>query len=362
VEVHEDVLRLGEHRLGDQPPNVPAQRAELSEPLGGVQHRAGVGERRLAAAQKRLVSEQRPVRAHDRLEGDPRGLEEPRERRLEARAISRAEARVEVVLQRVALRSRERAERVRAPDARDELFGLGRLREVLERAEAHRLGSGLDRRRARQQDHGHVEIHGANRAQQLDAAHPRHVDVGEDDRDALAAERFERGCAVARFDRLEPAVPDRPRQRRTHQRVVVDHEDAQLRVRLSRHERTLRVGSPPRCPSPNGESRAVDRTRVAPPATASRDRAETRSHGSADTLDGRAPSLPIREGYITRNGDRVVCTFVHEASAPRSGEIARESGGSTRFAVRVQSASSAFAKRCSIGASPAVAARERAVS
>jgi hypothetical protein len=113
-------------------------------------------------------------------------------------------------------------------DRREQHVVRGGLRQVLQRAQVHGLDRRLHRGHPRHQDHGHVEIPGADRPQQLDPRHPRHLDVADDDVERVLRDGFDRPLAsVHDGDRVPHHLEEAPQGTRDG-RVVVDDQDGLL--------------------------------------------------------------------------------------------------------------------------------------
>jgi hypothetical protein len=100
--------------------------------------------------------------------------------------------------------------------------------EVRRRAEVHAelLGAATDEDAAvedeRQAPPARVA---AERAAQLKAVHPRHLDVGDDGVHRLAGEQLERGRAVGRGGHLVAGLAEQRREQTAARQGIVDDQD-----------------------------------------------------------------------------------------------------------------------------------------
>ncbi len=182
MQVHEDgrVGRRVRDGHGGRRAHLAAEVRETLQPLCRVEDGARVGQRRLLAAQQRLVPEERAVGdADDRLIGHPQRLQSAIEGPPEHHAVSFAEPAV-LLSQGLPF---ELGHLVEADGAQHHGVQLGhreRLDQVLECAVFHGLLSRLHVGIAGHEDDGNIEIAHPDGLQERDAAHPRHVDVAED--------------------------------------------------------------------------------------------------------------------------------------------------------------------------------------
>src|SRR5450755_799155 len=116
-----------------------------------------------------------------------------------------------------------------------EIDGLGqkRLSTVLQRLTLRfRIAIGRDH------DNGNIRPYGLCFGQELKAAHPRHVDVGQDQNDRYArriSDALKRHSARLRKIHREPAgtkiVPELLAEQHLDIRLIVDHENEKLHAR-----------------------------------------------------------------------------------------------------------------------------------
>ena len=115
----------------------------------------------------------------------------------------------------------------RARHQQAQLVGpLDRLLEVVERAELHRLDRGLDRAVRGQHDDLDLGLLGARASHERHAVEAGHLEIGDDDVEALGFEPADRGGAVGRLLHVVTVRLQRLGQERADALVVVDHQDA----------------------------------------------------------------------------------------------------------------------------------------
>ena len=131
-----------------------------------------------------------------------------------------------------AFSSRKAARLDAALHREDELVGIERLRDVVERAGLHRRDRDALRAVRRQHHHGHARVLHAERGEHLHAVDVGHREIGEHDVGAVRLEVGDaRGAAVGGVH-VEPCVAEDGLEREAHRGLVVDDQDA-------RHGRTL---------------------------------------------------------------------------------------------------------------------------
>ena len=112
----------------------------------------------------------------------------------------------------------------------DQLLGLDRLAEVVGRAVAQRLDRAVDRGVGGEQHERHAGRDPARAAEQREAGHALHLEVGEHQIGGLALERRDRGLGAV--DALEiDAVAERVAHLLPREPAVVDTQDASLGIR-----------------------------------------------------------------------------------------------------------------------------------
>ena len=107
-----------------------------------------------------------------------------------------------------------------------QLVRIERLGEVVLGAGLDRFDGGVDGALRGQQDHLDVVDLGLQRLQQLDAAHPRHHQVGDDDRGAEGGDLLERLGAVGGGLGGESPRPHQLGQPAARRGIVLDDQDA----------------------------------------------------------------------------------------------------------------------------------------
>ena len=105
-----------------------------------------------------------------------------------------------------------------------------RLEQVAEGAVLDGLHGALEGGAAGHEDHGHVEVGLANRAQQREPVHVGHGDVADDDVEALVLGQRRGLAAVVRDGDLVAGGRERPRVAARRHRLVVDDQDLGLRL------------------------------------------------------------------------------------------------------------------------------------
>ena len=111
-------------------------------------------------------------------------------------------------------------------DAAPQLVEVDRLRQVIVRADAHRLDRGLDRAEAGDQDHRQVELLGPHPVQERQPVHARHAQVA--DRQAYPGFPFDERQSrlrVVEHPHAEAGPLERYRHRLTGPGLVIDHDD-----------------------------------------------------------------------------------------------------------------------------------------
>ena len=108
----------------------------------------------------------------------------------------------------------------------DDLFDLERLEDVVVGAALHGVDRGLDRAEAGHDDGERVGGGLADRLEQLDAAHARHLEVADDEVVVRASELGERARAVLRGAHDVAFHAEEVREDVADELLVVDDEDA----------------------------------------------------------------------------------------------------------------------------------------
>ena len=137
-----------------------------------------------------------------------------------------------------------------AVDGEREVLQVQRFREMVVRSQPHGLERAVELRRSCDHDHGNTGPVLAYRAEEPDAVHPRHVDVGEN---AVVGDRFEHrqgGLGVCRLFAGVPVRRQAPADDLANVCLVIDDED--LRDRLAHPPSTVRNPERPgaRAPRP----------------------------------------------------------------------------------------------------------------
>ena len=187
---------------------------------GGVAAGGGGGGGGLLAAQERLVAVDGAVGADDGLEGHPQRVDRAGEVALELGAVLAAEDAIDV-----AADLGHPVEEDGLLEDADELGGIDRFDQVAIDAVLDGLDRGLDVGTAGDEDHREIGVARADVAEEGDAVHVGHRDVGDDALEALGREPLDRGAAVgARLD-VEAGVLEEAEQRAPDVRLVVDDEE-----------------------------------------------------------------------------------------------------------------------------------------
>ncbi len=113
-----------------------------------------------------------------------------------------------------------------------DLVERGGLRQVVVSAEPHRLDAGRERRVGGEHDDFGRLFEAADRAQRVEARHPRHADVEEHHVEVALRERVQSLLARRRRGRVEPHPPDLIRHEPAQHRVVVNHHHANLAAHI----------------------------------------------------------------------------------------------------------------------------------
>ena len=241
---------------------------------------ARVRHRRLARAHQRLDAEQRAAsRVDDRLERHPHPRERLLEAHLEAGAIGGAGVPRRRSRARRAGAARARARAPRGATSLTNAVDVERLGQVAERAvldarSAAVATSGAPLIRIT----GHVEIDAAHRAQQIEAAAVRHLDVADDRRRTRrVAERGESRAAACR-----------PRRRRSRARRSTRASARRSSAIVVGDEHARRAGRP------RVDRGACSASRSRDGAARSRARSSGGLNGFASSSGGAPPSASAR--------------------------------------------------------------------
>jgi hypothetical protein len=145
------------------------------------------------------------------------------------------------------------------------LLGAEGLAEVVVRAERQAVDGVLRVGARGEHDHGQAAGAGAGAqlTDQLEAVHPGHLDVADDEVRELLADAHEGLAACARPTHEQPGGLQRGREQRADHLVVLDHQDAARR--LDRLPDRLPDGQAPRRGPRRGPRRAVSSS-LAPPS------------------------------------------------------------------------------------------------
>ena len=243
VHEHQPGRRDVPNGVRDAVANDLSQLVQAAQSLGGVEQIARAAQGRLFVPNQSLVGEQGPARPRDnRLVGNPNALERACETRLEAGPIPQLPAASAVVLQSLAAHAGHLVQPDRSRHHVLQLSGLDRLDEVAQCPVLHRLDGALHGRQAGHDDYGHVQIVFANGAEQLQATHPRHRDVADDDVEGPRPEQ--RGGLVAVVSHLN-GIPGRGQGSRVAPgdgRLVIHEQNDASRRRCLHMTRVHRIG------------------------------------------------------------------------------------------------------------------------
>jgi hypothetical protein len=215
-----------EHRLRRSLADDATESRQGVEALGGVEHRARVGQRGLGAAKQRFVAEDAAIAcAHDGLERNPEGIQRALEAHFEGKAIrGLARAGSEQRL-RFTLGAREPVELRGTSDRLREVAEVERLDEVAERAVLDGIRGRRDRGRAGDEDHGQIAVVVTGGAQEIDTGEPGHLDVAHDRFESPRTDGVERGLALVVDDHLVARLAELPGERPPERLVVIDDHD-----------------------------------------------------------------------------------------------------------------------------------------
>ena len=129
--------------------------------------------------------------------------------------------------------------------------GVERFFNVVERAVPHGFHRRPDRRVGRDHQHLHVQPTPLDFADELEAVHARHLQVGYDDVHALARQLGERFARAGARRHLVIGLSKHVAHGFARRSVVIDHEDAKsvIRLRFATHPIAdpSRVGTPQLC-------------------------------------------------------------------------------------------------------------------
>ncbi len=103
---------------------------------------------------------------------------------------------------------------------------IERLAQVIARSEPHRLDGGLRRRKRRDHDPEDVRVHLLGGAEHVDAAHVRHLDVGDQQVERPAFQRGDSRTPVLGERHLVAFALEHDRQQFAHRPLVVHHKNA----------------------------------------------------------------------------------------------------------------------------------------
>ena len=106
-----------------------------------------------------------------------------------------------------------------------EQVDLERLAQIVAGAQPHCLDRRLGRRKGRDHDAQDVRIDALGGAQDLDAAHVSHLDVGDQQIDAFPLQNRDRGGAGLGEQDVVPLAFQNDREQLAHRSLVVDDED-----------------------------------------------------------------------------------------------------------------------------------------
>ena len=131
----------------------------------------------------------------------------------------------------------------RALDPGSNLLDQDRFGQVVGRAELKRLDRRLHVRHPGDHQHGGIGTPGLDLPDQGQPVHPRHVQIGDHQRDGPIRHQNDQGVlARLGLDRLHPLRPQHPTQGATDQRIIIDHETpGQARSHLSQRQRIRKV-------------------------------------------------------------------------------------------------------------------------
>src|SRR5829696_1428767 len=190
----------------------------------------------------------------------------------------------------------------RALEDGEELVVSERLLDVIESPLVHRLHRRLQRRLRRHQDHRGVGILLARRGEDLDPAHVRHANVGEDDVRLERRELREPLSTAVRGVRVEAGVAQQDPERLEDSLLVVDDQDFGCargdHVSTAKEEEGVDVGR--RDGSARG-STTVKRVPVEPLSTKTRPRCASIARWTTGSPSPLPPGLVVKNGSNSRS-------------------------------------------------------------
>jgi hypothetical protein len=172
--------------------------------------------------------------ADDWLIGDPQRVQRAIEACFEAEQVPSAQPARPHEGQRLAFEPRDASQADGARQHALELVEVERLREVNERAQLDRLHRALDVRGTSDEHHRHVGASRSDRAEQLDAGHLRHRNIGDDGVDRFFVQELQGLAAVARLQHFVAGQAQSLAEKCANVLVVVCHEHARFRKAGSR--------------------------------------------------------------------------------------------------------------------------------
>jgi hypothetical protein len=101
-----------------------------------------------------------------------------------------------------------------------------RLAQIVAGAQPHRLDRRLGGSKGRNHDPENVLIDFLGRAQHVDAAQVRHLDIRDQQVDRFALEQADGGAAVLGEQHIVAFAPQHDGQQLAHRALIVDHENA----------------------------------------------------------------------------------------------------------------------------------------
>ncbi len=226
IDEDERIFTGAAHGVGrDQVAHGSTDVVRAPDALGSLEHRARMWQKRLFAAQEGLVPERAAVASHDGLIGHPQRLQGSVELGVGTGAISDVERTAAIFRRALPLQAPDPTEAYRPRDDRAQTLDFHGFDQVLERAVLDRRGGARQIGLPGHQHHGQIEIILTDRAEQLEPAHPRHLDVTDHGIERALTEHCQRirtraGGADCRARRAE-----RAHEHRQHLVVVIDQED-----------------------------------------------------------------------------------------------------------------------------------------